>query len=459
MAEKSITEGAKRLGPNTYYVSRGDGAIIRFETLPNNTSIDVGRVNNVNVPNESRQVEVMYWGKSNALPMDREELILGNNIVPALIERKRNILCGQGWYAYKERFEDDGSGMMKRIVDEVPMGPEQKAFFKKFRRTSMKLVGELVKHAMAMPEFIRAKGDNKKIVSIESLEVKYCRAGKKNAAGAINTWYWGNNWKKASNIKQEDQVIRELPVFQEGDKKQNRFVLPLVDDLFNDGYYPIPAYWGGRHWITLSNIIPLFHEANLRNGSLPRWHVIVPHDYFIDYEAMEGATEEQRLKLKKDAKAKEKQFLDDFNKLMTDVSKTGRTLFTKSEIIEAMGGNKDKRIIVEALDVDMKDEALLKLYQASNVANVSAQAFHPTLASVETAGKGIGSGTEIRNAFLLYLIIAAPAIRDYLTEVVDLVKQENGWPEEINYAIKDAELTTLADNPAGVRPAETQIGQ
>lgn len=456
MAEKSITKGPQRLGPNTYYVSQGGGAIIQFEAVPNSTSIDVGRVNAVTIPNQQKQVDVMYWGKSNDLPQYREELILGNNIVPALIERKRNILCGQGWYAYKERFEDTGSGMMKRIVDEVPMQPEQKAFFRKFRKTSMELVGELVKHAMAMPEFIREKGESGKIASVKSLEVKYCRAGKKVGV-EIETWYWGNAWQKANNIKPEDRIIRDLPVYKEG-TKQKRFVLPLIDGLFNDGYYPIPAYWGGRHWITLSNIIPLFHEANLRNGSLPRWHVVMPHDYFLDYEAMEGATEEDRIKLKKEAKAKEKQFLNDFNALMTDVSKTGRTLFTKSELIEAMGGNKDKRIIVEPLDVDMKDEALLKLYQASNVANVSAQAFHPTLASVETAGKGIGSGTEIRNAFLLYLIIAAPAIRDYLTDLVEFIKEENGWDTKVFYAIRDAELTTLADNPAGVRPAETQIG-
>lgn len=92
------------------------------------------------------------------------------------------------------------------------------------------------------------------------------------------------------------------------------------------------------------------------------------------------------------------------------------------------------------------------------MANISAQAIHPTLANIETAGK-LSSGTEIRNAFLMYLIIAAPVYRDMLQEVVELVKQENGWPTDIQYAIRDAELTTLAENPAGVQQAKTPIGE
>lgn len=457
MAKKSFTRpGIKRLGPNTYMVGADKTALVQFESLPDSTETDSGRLLTTAIPKDNRQIEVMSWGKKNDVPQYREELICGNNIVPALIERKRNILAGQSWYAYQERFEDTGDGMMKRVVDEVPMSPEQKAFFDKFRKVTLELVGELVKHSMALPEFVRDKDD--RIISVKSLEVKYCRAGKKNKNGEIQTWYWGNFWTRTHNLKEEDKYIRDLPVY-DSESKQPRFVLPLMDMLFNDSYYPIPAYWGGRHWITLSNIIPLFHEANLRNGSMPRWHIIIPHDYFIDYDAMDGATDEVRAELKKDAQKKERQFLDDFNKLMTDVSKTGRSVITKTEIIEAMGGAKEKRIQIEPLEVDMKDEALLKLYAASNVANVSAQAFHPTLASVETAGKGIGSGTEIRNAFLLYLIIAAPAIRDHLMEVVNLVKKENQWPADVHFAIRDAELTTLADNPAGVRPAETQIGQ
>lgn len=461
MASKSSTKrnGVQRLGANTYHIASGGGALVTFATLTDNATIDTGRIANHTDPRADRQIEIMNWGASNDVPNYREELITGNNIVPALIERKRNIICGQGWYAYREKFQDGGSGMMKRVVDEVPMGTEQEAFFRAFKKVGRHIAGEIMKHGIALPEFVRDKGGQ--IISVKSLEVKYCRAAKKNAAGEIDRWYWGNIWPSSmvNQVQNADRLVRDLPVYT-GDPKQMRFILPVQDDLFNDNYYPIPAYWGGRHWITLSNIIPLFHEANLRNGAMPRWNVIIPHDYFYDYEAMNGAaTVEDRATLLKEFQQREQQFIDDFNEVMTDISKTGRTLVTKSEIVEAIGAanGKEKRILIEPLVVDMKDKALLELYAASNVANISAQAIHPTLANIETQGR-LSSGTEIRNAFLMYLVIAAPAIRDMLQEVVDLVKRENGWPADIHYAIRDAELTTLADNPAGVRPAETQIG-
>jgi len=419
--------------------------------------MDVGKVKTVARPEGGESVEIMAWGSKNDLPFVREELVTGNNIVPALIERKRNIICGQGWYAYTEAYESGTDGKQRKVMNEVPMPEEAEAFFKKFKKVSRQLVGEMLKHGIAMPEIIRGKG-NGPIVSIRSLEMKYVRAEKKNGLGDIPQWWFSNYWQPRTNIKTEDKVMRVLPVLDEK-KPQPRFVIPLMDDLFNDGYYPIPAYWGGRHWITLSNIIPLFHEANLKHGATPRFHVLIPHDFFFDYERMNGAgTEEERSALLTEFKAAEKAFVADLNNVLTGIGNAGRMIVSKSEIVEALGGKYDKRIQIEEVKFDFRDEALLKLYAASNVANVSAQALHPTLASVETAGKGIGSGTEIRNAFLLYLIIAAPAYRDLLDEVVEAVKLINNWPKEIKYAIRDAEMTTLAENPAGVQPAETQIG-
>ena len=458
MESKSSTEatGVRRLAPNTYHVAAGGGAVVTFSKLPPQATFDTGNVTRVTVPNSERSVQVVYWGKKNDLPQYREELVTGNNIVPGLIERKRDIVCGQGWYAWKKRYVEGPDGQRRLLRDEVEMTPEVEQFFKVFKKESRRLVGQAMLHGIMMPEFITDLG--KRIKTVRSLEMRYCRAAEKNALGDIDTWYWANFWANEKNVKKDKRVLRDLPVFQEG-KKQKRFVLPIQDDLFSDGTYPVPAYWGGRHWINLSNIIPIFHENNLENGQTPRFQVIIPHDYFWDYEAMQRATTEaERLLLEDIVKSKEEQFIEDFNAVLTDISNAGRTLVTKSEIVEAMGGKFEKRIHIEEIKYDMKDEALLKLFAASNVANVSAQMLHPTLASVETGGKGIGSGTEVRTAFLLFLIIAAPKFRDMLDEIVDLVKTVNGWPQDVYYSIRDAELTTLADDPAGVRESETPVG-
>jgi len=452
--ENKLSNDPRRIGAHTYHVASVGGVLLHFESaMPADATNDVGKVQRI--PGD--MAEIVTWGAKNDLPNFREELITGNNIVPALIERKVSIICGQSWYAYRERFEDTGSGQMKRIIDEVPMPAEAKPFFQKFKKTNRKLIGELMKHGIAMPEFIRDKTG--KIATVNSLEMKYVRAAKKTGT-EVNTWYWSNAWTSAQMriVPRKDQIHTAIPVYKEG-ANQPKFVLPLCQDLFNDGYYPIPSYWGGRHWIELSNIIPLFHKANLRHGQLPRWNIIIPHDYFYDYEAMNRTTDEtERANLIKGFQAKEQAFVDDLNSVLTGLEQTGRTILTKSEMIEALGGKYEKRIIIEPLDGKLNDEALLPLYAASNVANISAQAIHPSLANIETQGK-LASGTEIRNAFLLYLIIAAPSYRDFSYSVVDVAKAENKWPEDIHYGIRDAEMTTLAENPGGVQASETNIGQ
>lgn len=451
MASKSF-----KLNDNSYYIASAGGALVQFSALPGQATTDTGKLTHVSI--KGKQADVMYWGENNDLPQYREELIIGNNIVPSIIERKNSIVCGQSWYAYRERFETDNVGPGRRIVDEVPMPPAAAAFFEQFKPVARDLVGEYFKHALMIPEFLRLAGGG---IKVHSLEVKYMRMGRKDGPYPSKRWWWSNAWTQGQKrvVKSADQMLIEVPVYDPMAKKpQQKFILPLGKWLFNDGYYPIPAYWGGRHWINLSNIIPLFHEANLKHGQLPRWQIVIPHDYFYDYEAMQATTDEtERAKLFTEFQAKEQAFVDDLNRVLTGLENAGRTIVTKSELEEAIGGKRDKRIEIIALDGKLNDDALLPLYAASNVANISAQGIHPTLANIETQGR-LSSGTEIRNAYLLWLIIAAPEPRGKLYEIVNLVKKDQQWPPDIHYAIRDAELTTLAENPGGMQPAETPVG-
>lgn len=444
--------------PATTTLANGN-VLVQFATmLPGNAATDVGKPTRVNIAGVS--ADIVTWGERNDLPNYREELIQGNNIVPALVKRKRDIICGQDWYAYRERFEDGATGPIKRIVDEVPMTPDQMAFFQMFKPEARKLVGELCKHEFGIAEFVLNMDGS--VNKVKRLETKHVRAGRKNTSGDIASYWWSNAWttEQQKQVKTDSRVLRELPVYDPAlsdSKRQDRFVLPLCDDLMNDGYYPIPSYWGGRYWIELANSIPIFHLANLRNLSAPRWLLIIPHDYFRDYVRWNSAIDDaERNALLSEEMKKKQAFVDDFNTLVTGLENNGRTLTIESIQEEVYGKLIDKRITVEPLVIDLRDEALIKLYEASNVANISAQGLHPTLANIETQGR-LSSGTEIRNAYLLWLIIAAPAYREYLYQVVDLVKRLNKWPDDIYFAIRDAELTTLAENPGGVRPSETPI--
>lgn len=432
-------------------IEAGQALVVFTSNIPGNAATDIGRRTSVSVA--SKNVEVVTWGDKNDLPQYRESLVVNNQIVPSLMKRKRDIICGQNFYAYLEQYDDNGN----RNIREASMPPMAEAFFRVFRNMAPDIIADALKHETSFVEFVVNRDGS--LNAMQSLEAKYMRAAPK-AGGRINTWYWSNAWTNTMRkaLNNQGEMLDSIPVFNPT-KKQAKYLIVNTDMMFNDGYYPIPSWWGSRHWIELANVIPLFHAANLRNMSAPRWVLVIPHDYFTDYEALNAATtEEERAKLRASEKAARQSFIDDFNSLVTGVENSGRTLTVQSIQEEVMGKIVDKRIHIEPLIIDLRDEALLKLYDASNVANTSAQGLHPTLANIETQGR-LSSGSEIRNAYLLWLVIAAPYYRSILEGIVEHAR-ERGWIErEFRYAIRDAELTTLADNPAGVRPAQTQVGK
>lgn len=453
----------KPISKTSYYLREGE-AIVSFSDTLLVDGVDKGCVKRMTPPGGKDQIEIMTWGKDNNLPQVREELVTGNNIVPALIERKRNILTGSGLMAFEKRYEKQPDGSMRKVIEEVQMPTESEEWFAgngwtngaNFFDYLDDASGELVKHSLLIPEVVRLKGG--KIGSVEVKECKYMRAGKKNA-GRIEQWYWSGHWGKNLRGSQiEEKKTVPIPVYKGEDAKQAKFILTMGDFLFNDGYYPIPTWWGSKDWIEMANGIAPFHKANLTNGYNIRWHVKMPAQYFLDYEkyqaCVKGSDEEKQLL--KDAEDKKQAFMDDVNEYLAGVANAGRALFTEFVVEEA--GKVWPGIEIIPLNYDMKDEALLKLFELSQKTSMAAQGVHPTLANIETQGR-LSSGTEIRNAFLMWLIINTEKPRRHMLAVLDLVKKANGWPTNVFYGIRDYELSALATDPSGMQEREKPLAE
>ena len=443
---------------NTVHLLAHRDDVIVSQTLPKDW--ETGSVATISVPGAGKAT-VMQWGKNNDLPQRREMLLSDNNIVPALLKTKRNIIAGSGLYAYRIRYEQNATGGMKKVVEEVDMPQQAVDFFEvvSFDEYMNNAAGELEKHALVLAEMIRNGAGQ--IIGLKAHKTKYCRAEEQDQYGNINAWWWSGHWtvneRNIDSLRQ--RRMERIPVYNGEEapgKRQTKFVLQLSDDLLcNDGYYPVPTYWGSWEWIELANRIPQFHRANLSNGYNMRWHIEIPSDYFLDYEAYHGAmTEDEKAQVLNTAKQREQAFMDDVNTFLADLENAGRTIFTKYELDKALG--KDyPGIKITALSYDMKDEALLKLFERSNTANISAQGIHPTLANIETQGK-LSSGTEIRNAYLMWLIINTHQQRGMLMRPIELIKKINGWPADVHYGIRDYELTALSSNASGMQERQNE---
>ncbi len=389
--------------------------------------------------------DIWSWGANNLLPQEREALVLDNNIVPELMATKRDITVGGGLMCYRERFVEG-----KRSIEEVQMPAAAKAWLDELPEKNggqdiesylLKACRNLIYHSNTFSEVVRDKAG--KIFSVKALEGRHVRPEKMTERGRILNWYWSGNWKE---FRKKEYAPIQISNYAGEVRKQRKFVLHLMDDVLSDEYLGIPTWWGGRAWIECANAIPIFHINNLRNGYTIRWHIEIPKDYFWDYTSAANTQKE-----KTDAKAKEtaakQEFLQKLNAFLAGYEQTGRALITEYEMNKQLG--KDfPGIKVTPLNVDLKDKALLDLFEKSNDANISAQGIHPTLTAIQTQGK-LSSGSEIRNAFAMYVAIKTPVKRSILLKPLQYVHRVNGWGEGIKWGFRDIEITKLDENPAG----------
>jgi len=434
-----LTDGIEYHEPTRALITR---------TGENRNSSDFGMLIARPVTNNGGKMDkVMGWGSKNDLPVYRENLVAENNIVPSLLATRRDITLGRGLYTYTERYEDG-----KRITEEVEMPRPMREFFDANDIDDYLLTAarNLVMHGTVFTEFVRGSGENDRIVMISAKECRHVRAGEMDMdSGRIPYYYWSGGW----GLRQ-DKATRDYPTYRvqnyDPGRTQKKFMLMTGDNLLClDEYYFTPYWWGSESWIKLANCIPDFHEANLKHGYSIRYHIEIPKGYFSNVNFSQLSNEKEFESAKEAANSAKQLFLDKLNKFLAGASNSGRTVVTEYEINMALG--KDfPGIKIRPLEIDLQDEALLKLFEKSNQAVISAQGVHPTLANIETQGK-LSSGSEIRNAFLMYVAIKTPLPRKTLLKPLELVGRENGWDRSIKIGFRDMEITTLAEEPTGSR--------
>ena len=408
--------------------------------------IVVNDIQKISYKGHKEGIPIRFWGKDNNLPHYREQLIADNNIVAILLQTKRDINFGTGPFAYKKMdVSDDG-----RInIKEVPMPDDAAEFFDRnniedYFLDSFK--NEFI-HCNIFTEFTRT--NELKIDRIVNHDCKYVRLGEQNDLGKIINSYVSGSWAtkeyQKEGICEYDREIFPVPMYN-GTNEQIQFMLHTGDRFLNDGYYNSPTWFGSREWIELANLVPQWHLSNIKNGYTIRFHIQIPKGFF-DVQA-EGSTPEAIAKAKKSSDERKKQFTDDVNDILAGVSGAGRTLFTTYDVTNILG-KKWPGVIIEPINVDIKDSAMLELFDKTNTAIISAQGIHQTLANIETAGK-LSSGSEMRNAFNVYEGTKTTIPRKNILKAINLVKKINRWNPEIFFGFGSPELTTLDENPTGI---------
>jgi hypothetical protein len=381
---------------------------------------------------------------------------MGSNIVGELINTKRDLLLGKGLMAYTEIIEGEGAKQQKykvpvSIPDQIMDWIDRADLYERYLNPA---ATNYTKHANYLADLNRNRL-NGKILYIENIDCKYWRSQEK-IEGKVPGYFIGEwdlfNPDEAGKIDKDRFKFRSAWDGKVDDNRQPAFSLHGGDDLFHDGYYYHPAYWGGEEWINLANEIPVFHKHNLKNGYAIRFHVKIPSGYFLDKGKLNAArTEEDRTACFDAEKQSKKNFIDFMNKFLAGNQNSGRAIYTDNTfdpILKQYNG-----IEIEEVKYDMKDKSLLDLFDKSNDANITAQGFPRALSGIETQGK-LSSGSEIRNIYNFYVETKLHRRRQDILKPFILMLKMNGWYDpKVKWTFEDTILQKLDENPQATTPA------
>ncbi|MEL6835246.1 MAG: hypothetical protein AAFP77_19760 [Bacteroidota bacterium] len=391
--------------------------------------------------------EIVFWGDDNSLPEYREALLCENNIVPQIIRAKRDIILGGGLMTYKEHFEKG-----KRIVEEVKMDADFSDWLEEQEELHggpTELADDLLKHGNFFPQCIR--DSDGKIKTIKPHMARCVRARKQNNQGIVPSYFLHGQWGSISKLSDKQRLsevksLIEIDAYNPAAKKpQPNFIMHGADRLLGGPYYFEPHYTGSEMWMKVANAIPVFHFSNLENGFNIRYLIKVPEDYFM--RSLAQSKREDKDNLHQHIRAAKQSFKERVNKFLAGMRNAGRGLIVTKHFYKHLQKEWPELEIVP-LEVDLKDEAMLKLYESSNQASTSAHGIPPVLAGLATGAK-MTSGNEIRNLYNFWQITATPQPRKIISRPYRLAWLSWNKPRDIKLGFRNIELTTTDKNPSG----------
>jgi hypothetical protein len=371
------------------------------------------------------------YGYSNDLPNIIKNVIFENYIAPGLLNKKTNLLWGQGPKLYQEKFITDADGKTLLIREGVD-DKEIEAWLDTWDYEQYLHSQCVDYHHMGgcFTTFVQNRGGRiggtpffaeLKHLPLDRVRLASSKLDEdKKPEYAIVTDY-------SFNSINSQEEYRVYPVFN----FKNPFDNPLSVYYSNTysfcmDYYTVPEIYGALEWLRRSTAVPVILKALSDNSLNIKYHIISPQKYWDQVEA----------RLKKKCEAEHCKYQDS---MLTDFE---MELFQK--ITRVLGGNANvgkiwhtKKILeidgtnllehgweIKTIDqnIDSFVTANLEISKRADYAVTSAIGLHPAIANISDSGKANGGSEQVY------------ALQGYLLSGIDI--PEMIVTKAINYALR-----------------------
>jgi hypothetical protein len=393
------------------------------------------------IKDEETFEDFIPWGESNDFPQKVMEDVDKDTEIGPLLEKKAELLYAGGIVWGIPKLEN-GEEILVPADDKT--NTEISLFFDRsnINRYLIEAGMDLVFFYNAFPEFVLSR-DRSKIVQLCVQEASYCRWGKQNKIGFIETCYVNANWPDAKISDKETVKLPVLdPYYAPADtlretKSGHHFIYPISFPTPGKSFYQL-AIWNGLResgWLEVSQAIPKLKKHILENQTRIIYHIEISDLYW--------PSKYKNWNEKTDAEKKKAQDTDIkmFTDIMSGVENSGNSLITGMKT--SFDLNKEFSLWkVNVVDNKIKKGEFLEEGKEASLNKMSAIGLHPALVgSMPNNGMG-GAGSNIREAYNLNAILSKTK-QDILLEPLKVVRDYNGWDPRIQFRIKNAFMLTL----------------
>jgi hypothetical protein len=397
------------------------------------------------VDKETATGTIAPWGPGNDFPQQVLAAISKSTIIKPVLDWKTRAVYGKGIiYGKVIGFQEDGSEIFQRVNDHVV-----KEFFRKsnLNRFGFEGIQGLMYFANAFPELVLSN-DRSQITSISIQDTPYCRYSAQTAGEAVPQWvYISANWPAAQPGDGYTTKVPVLDVYYDvveslrNDTRGFKYIYPLSLPSPGQALYQL-AVWNviiKSGWLDVALAIPEFKKQLFIN-QLSIKYIIEADIRYWEWKYPDWA--EKKEGERKGLIAEE---LEAFEKTMAGTDGAGKSILAVT-MPDPAGGPPIKVFTVTAIDDKIKSGLYIEDSQEASSHHYTALQVDPTLSGISPGkGMGAGSGSDKRVAFNAFIATHA-FYQDLILEVLNLVRDFNGWDPELEFRFLNPEINTLDTN-------------
>ena len=385
---------------------------------------------------------VAPWGAGNDHPQRVLADLGKSTILGPVLDWKTRATYGQGIvYGKVEDYKDDGTEIFKRVKD-----PVVKAFFQKSNLTRYGMEGLQGLHyfAMAFPELILSN-DRSEITSIAIQDTPFCRFSTPKPGLPVPEWvYISANWPAAAP---GDGYTDRVPVLDpygdvitslREDKRGFKYIYPLALPSPGNALYQLAAWNVIRNsrWFDVTLAIPEFKIQLFKNQLTIKYIIEADIRYWSwKYPDWAEKKEGDRKRIISDE-------LEAFEKTMAGTEGAGKSVLSVTMPDPANPGDTIKVFTVTPVDDKIKSGLYIEDSQEASSHFYTALQVDPTLSGISPGKEmGAGSGSDKRVAFNMF-VATHSFHQDLLLEVLNLVRDYNGWNPELEFRFLSPQINT-----------------